>query len=363
LEENSVPYAIGGLTSVFDPAGEAYERSDRIYRLVSGELAGSSRKGARPETKGPDVDVKYSYRGVEMRKLALPLLVLALSAPLFAKTCNSSTNRDSNGNPCTNIITKAGPATNGYPSGYTLYSQDGMLNTSTASQGLFNFSTTPGSLETLLPIDPLTTLGYNVIDPYVNPPGSLQLTSGSLTSGPIPVTTSVPLVQGQSMSVRNTGGYTKSFRYAFTGSHPDTNILLQGGKQGVFTTLKTYTATYDSSFNVYVGSAGYDTFLFTVVTLDPGATWQLQQPCISPNGPAGRAFTFIATYTFNSGAETIDPPDAAGNNTYTWSGTLSVPSIFDHCISGSGRGGGYTSTPTYASDPGTGELSATPSVQ
>jgi hypothetical protein len=38
------------------------------------------------QKKGPDVDVKYSYRGVEMRKLALPLLVLVLAALASAQT-------------------------------------------------------------------------------------------------------------------------------------------------------------------------------------------------------------------------------------------------------------------------------------
>jgi hypothetical protein len=60
-------------------------------RPVSGELTGLSRRVLQPtETIGPDVDVKYLYRGVEMRKTALPLLFLALTALASAQTIESN---------------------------------------------------------------------------------------------------------------------------------------------------------------------------------------------------------------------------------------------------------------------------------
>ena len=292
-----------------------------------------------------------------MRKIALPLLFLALSTPLFAQTCESSTNTDSNGNPCTNFVTKAGPVTNGQPSGYALYSQDGVLNTSTSSEGVFNlFSST--AVNTYLPVDPVVTpFGFNVVYPYESPYGSLQLNGGSVTSATAVNTTPI-LIQGESMTVPRGTGYTKSFAYALTGSPTSVDITLSGCYQGSCTVLNTYTATYSTSFNVYVGSAVYDSFVINVVTLSQGATVQLQAPCTHRG-----AYLYTESYVFVSGPETIDPPDANGNNTYTWAGTLSVPFTFDHCISGSGRGGGYQTSPTYSSGMGTGKLSATPSIQ
>ena len=71
--------------------------------------------------------------------------------------------------------------------------------------------------------------------------------------------------------------------------------------------------------------------------------------------------TQTVTYVFTSGAETIDPPDANGNDPYTWNGTVTVPMHFVYCISSVGRSA--RPAPVYMTNEGQGELSAVGSVQ
>ena len=203
---------------------------------------------------------------------ALPLILLLGSlASAQTSTCYSSTNTDSNGNPCTNFTTKGGFVSNGTPASYALAVQDGVTNTSTSSQGIFNISGTSSQLQTLMPIDPLFTLGYNVVAPYHYPANSMGFTSGNMTG-------------------------------------------------------------YSQANGALVSHCGR----------------------LVPN-------TYVANFSFESGPETIDPPDANGNNTFTWNGTLSVPFTFAYCISSGGRGG--HAAPVYTVGTGVGELSATPSIQ
>jgi hypothetical protein len=117
-----------------------------------------------------------------MRKTLLVIagLMLFVGAS-FAQTCNSSTNRDSFGNPCTNFTTKGNFVSNGNPISYALATQDGVTNTSLSSQGIYNL-TPNGQVNTLLPADPLVTLGYNVVAPPKYGRSDLELTQGLLTS-------------------------------------------------------------------------------------------------------------------------------------------------------------------------------------
>ncbi len=193
----------------------------------------------------------------------ITIATLLLVSAFASAQCTN--NREVNGNPCTNITTKGGFVFNGNPNSFALETQDGVTNTSTSSQGLF-YLNSAGGMQTLLPIDPLFTLGYNVISPFHYPA------------------------------------------------------------------------------------------IITVGALSDGSTLTIDTPC-GRGGPY--PFTKLGLWSYFSGTETIDPPDANGNNTFTWNGTLSVPFTFDHCISTGGRGAG--SAPVYLIGTGVGELSATPS--
>ncbi len=282
----------------------------------------------------------------------ITIATLLLVSAFASAQCTN--NREVNGNPCTNITTKGGFVFNGNPNSFALETQDGVTNTSTSSQGLF-YLNSAGGMQTLLPIDPLFTLGYNVISPFHYPANSMQLSSGGPATF-VSVGTSGPFVQGQAESIPNGSNYKSvGFYYALFGTPTSVSITIQGLSNGVYDLLDTYTGTVSTVRRVTT-TVVYESFLITVGALSDGSTLTIDTPC-GRGGPY--PFTKLGLWSYFSGTETIDPPDANGNNTFTWNGTLSVPFTFDHCISTGGRGAG--SAPVYLIGTGAGELSATPS--
>lgn len=94
---------------------------------------------------------------------ALPLLLLAMSLPLFAQNpiCNSSTNHDSNGNVCTNFTTASYYNPNRRPIQFDMDTQDGQaVNTDNAHSIVLDYPDYPYNVQIGIPTDPLITLGF-----------------------------------------------------------------------------------------------------------------------------------------------------------------------------------------------------------
>jgi hypothetical protein len=94
---------------------------------------------------------------------ALPLLLLAMSLPLFAQNpiCNSSTNHDSNGNVCTNFTTASYYNPNRRPIQFDMDTQDGQaVNTDNPHSIVLDYPDYPYNVQIGIPTDPLITLGF-----------------------------------------------------------------------------------------------------------------------------------------------------------------------------------------------------------
>jgi hypothetical protein len=299
-------------------------------------------------------------------KIALSLLsVIVLAAACFSQMCDSTSNLDSNGNPCTNVITLGGSVENGTPISLELKSQDGKADSSGGTDGFFGIGfLNSGQMETFLPQDPLVTLGYNVVDPFHFPPNVLQLAQGNTTffneHG-----TSGGLSQGSTLVIPHLAHQTTTFFYVFSGSPTAVSVTITGCSAGSCTTvLDTYAGTANTNRVLSaIVTAPYDSFLFNVGTLsstDPAAMPSLT--IAAPCGPVfgHKQFALSDLYVFDSGTERIDPPDPNGNNLFDWQGSIAVPLVFHHCISSGGRGS--PPAPVYQTLDGTGELSALPSM-
>jgi hypothetical protein len=112
---------------------------------------------------------------------ALPLLLLAMSLPLFAQNpiCNSSTNHDSNGNVCTNFTTASYYNPNRRPIQFDMDTQDGQaVNTDNPHSIVLDYPDYPYNVQIGIPTDPLITLGFI---PSYGSPASIVYASYSST--------------------------------------------------------------------------------------------------------------------------------------------------------------------------------------